>query len=346
MQKLFLLLTILILLPLVACSSNVSNTPVAVESDEATTEPLEATDEIPAELEHIDLGVGYIPNVQFAPLYVSQAKGFYADEGLEVTLEYGFENDFVALTAQGERQFAIASGDQVILARAQELPVVYVMKWYQRFPVAVMALSETGINAPEKLSGHSVGIPVLAGASYVAWQALVYAAGLDDSTIELAVIGFTQAEAVSQKEVDAAVVYIANEPVQLSQLGMEVNVIEVSDYIDLVSNGLVTNETVIRENPELVQRMVRATLRGLEYTIAHPDEAFAIARQAVPEITDEDAPTQRAVLEASIELWRSDQPGVSDPQAWAESAEFMLATGLIESPVDVETFYTNEFVVK
>jgi NitT/TauT family transport system substrate-binding protein len=346
MQKLFLLITILILLPLVACGPNASNPPVAVEPYEATTEPLEATEETPAELEHIDLGVGYIPNVQFAPFYVAQAKGFYADEGLEVTLEYGFENDFVALTAQGERQFAVASGDQVILARAQELPVVYVMKWYQRFPVAVMALSETGIDTPEELSGHSVGIPVLSGASYVAWQALVYATGLDDSTISLKVIGFTQAEAISQKEVDAAVVYITNEPVQLSQLGMEVNVIEVSNYIDLVSNGLVTNETVIRENPELVQHMVRATLRGLEYTITHPDEAFAIVRQAVPEITDEDAPTQRAVLDASIDLWRSDQPGVSDPQAWAESAEFMLATGLIESPVDVEISYTNEFVAK
>ncbi|MFC1976488.1 ABC transporter substrate-binding protein [Chloroflexota bacterium] len=340
MQKLSLLLTTFFILILAACGTNADSTPAAVEA----VDPTKPSTQTSSELEHIDLGVGFISNVQFAPLYVAQAKGFYADEGLEVDLEYGFENDFVTLTAQGERQFAIASGDQVILARAQELPVVYVMKWYQRFPVAVMALSEMGIDVPEKLSGHSVGIPVLSGASYVAWQALVYAAGLDDSTISLEVTGFTQAEAISQKQVEAAVVYIANEPVQLSQLGMEVNVIEISDYIDLVSNGLVTNEIVLRENPDLVGRMVRATLRGLEYTIAHPDEAFDIARQAVPEITDEDAPTQRAVLEASIELWRSDQLGMSSPQAWAESAEFMLATGLIESPVDVETLYTNEFV--
>jgi NitT/TauT family transport system substrate-binding protein len=275
---------------------------------------------------------------------VAQAKGFYADEGLDVDLEYGFENDFVTLIAQGELQFAVASGDQVILARAQELPVVYVMKWYQRFPVAVMALAEAGIDAPEKLAGHSVGIPGLYGASYVAWQALVYATGLDDSTISLEEIGFTQAEAISQNKVDAAVVYLTNEPVQLAQLGINTQVIEVSDYIDLVSNGLITNETVIRENPELVRRMVRATLRGLEYTIAQPDEAFDIARQAVPEITEEDAPTQRAVLEASIELWRSKKPGLSELQAWSESAEFMLATGLIESPVEVDALYTNEFV--
>jgi NitT/TauT family transport system substrate-binding protein len=44
-----------------------------------------------------------VPNVQFAPLYVAQQKGFFADEGLDVTMEYGYENDFVALAAQGER---------------------------------------------------------------------------------------------------------------------------------------------------------------------------------------------------------------------------------------------------
>ncbi len=336
-RTLYITIAVVVLLALNACIVVPSPTPGT--SAENAPRP-------PSDLTHIDLGVGFIPNVQFAPLYVAQAKGFFAEEGLEVALEYGFENDFVALTAQGERQFAVASGEQVILARAQKLPVVYVMKWYDRFPVAVMALAETGIKSPKDLEGHSVGVPVLSGASYVAWEALVYATGLDVSTIDLQVIGFTQAEAINQGRIDAAVVYIANEPVQLTQAGMQVNVIQVSDYIDLVANGIITNETVIQENPDLVRRLVRATLRGLEYAIAHPDEAFAIARQVVPEITDEGAPTQRAVLEASIKLWESDQPGVSDRQAWAGSVEFMQATGLIKTPLEVDTLYTNEFVTE
>jgi len=343
MRKAFHILSLFILLLLAACGPSASPTPTSIGADQALTE--DVPQEL-SELTHIDLGVGFIPNVQFAPLYVAQAKGFFAEEGLELALEHGYENDFVALTAQGERQFAIASGDQVILARAQGLPVVYVMKWYQRFPVAVMTLAEQGIDTPEKLAGHSVGIPGLFGASYIGWKALVYAAGLDENDISLESIGFTQAEAISQGQVDAAVVYIANEPVQLAQAGMEVEVIEVSDYIDLVANGLITNEETVRDNPDLVQRIVRASLRGLEYTIAHPEEAFTIAREFVPEITDEDAPTQRAVLDASIALWRSGRPGISDPQAWSDSVEFMLDTGLIESPLDVETLYTNQFVAE
>ena len=326
MRKQFIIL--LILLTLTACK----------------TQPTEATPPPERALTPIKVGVGYAPNVQFAPFYVAQAKGFYAKAGLDVSLEHGYENDFVSLTAQGERQFAVASGDQVILARSQGLPVVYVMKWYQRFPVGVAALAGTGIDSPHALAGHSVGIPGLFGASYAAWKALVYAAGLDESAIDLQEIGFTQAEALSQGVVDAAVVYVANEPIQLRRAGMAVNLIEVSDYIDLVANGLVTNEDLIREDPDLIRRIVGASLKGLAYTIEHPDEAFDIARQFIPEMSDEDAPTQRAVLETSIELWRSNAPGLSDPQAWADSAAFMRASGLIETDVEVDKLYTNEFV--
>ena len=356
MHKALMLISTIILLVLTACGS--SNDAASVESQPAepveaeAVEPVEAEAAEPAvdeaiespEMDQVVLGVGFIPNVQFAPLYVAQAKGFYADEGLNVELEYGFENDFVALTAQGERQFAVASGDQVILARSQGLPVVYIMEWYHRFPVALMALSEMGIDSPEKVSGHSLGLPGLFGANYVAWKALAYAVNIDESTVDLAEIGFTQAEAISEQQVDAAMVYITNEPIQLQAAGKEVDVIEVSDYIDLVSNGLITNETVIQENPDLVRRLVQGSLRGLAYTIENPDEAFEIVRQVVPEITDEDAATQQAVLDSAIELWQTDQLGMSSPEAWAASAEFMAETGLIESPIAVDEAYTNEFI--
>lgn len=350
MQRAILGIAILSFLFMAACGAAPPQAaaPTETPTESATGAMVEATPETPAEvateLERIDLGVGFIPNVQFAPLYVAQAKGFFAEENLDVRLEYGFENDFVALTAQGERQFAVASGDQVILARSQGLPIVYIMKWYERFPVALMALSETGIDAPEKVEEHTVGLPGLFGANYVAWKALVYAAGIDESKVNLAEIGFTQAEAISEKQVDAAMVYLTNEPIQLTAAGKEVNLIEVSNYINLVSNGLITNETVLKENPELVRRLIRGTLRGLAYTLEHPDEAFTIARAEIPEMTDEDAPTQQAVLAASIELWRSEQPGWSDPQAWSDSAEFMQMTGLIEAAVEVDKLYTNEFV--
>jgi NitT/TauT family transport system substrate-binding protein len=303
-----------------------------------------AAQEKGAELKKIRFGVSYIPSVQFAPLYVAQAKGFYAQEGLEVALEYGYENDFIVLAGQGEREFALASGDQVILARSQGIPVTYVMTWHTHYPVALMARASEHITDMSRLAGKSVGIPGFFGASYIGWKALVYASGIDESQVTLKQIGFTQASAIQQNLVDAAVVYIVNEPIQLRNAGIPVTVIEVSDYIDLVSNGLIVGDGLMRSNPELVVRMVRATRRGIEYASAHSDEAFAIARRIVPEITDETAPVQRQVLTTSIALWQSSHPGESSRQAWQDSVAFMLKTGLLKKKVKVDDLFTNQFL--
>lgn len=295
-------------------------------------------------LQKVRFGVSFIPNVQFAPIYVAQKKGFYADEGLLVAVEYGYENDFVALAAQGEREFALASGDQIILARSQGMPIKYVMKWHQRYPVALMAPKSENIKTMQDLIGKSVGIPGFFGASYIGWKALVYTSGIDETRVTVKQIGFTQSSAVQQGLVDSAIVYIVNEPIQLRNEGIEVDVIEVSDYIDLVSNGLVVGDGLIRSNPGLVKRMVRATLKGLTYSIDHPDEAFAISREVIPEITDEKAPVQKQVMLESAELWKSRQMGVSSRDHWKQSVTFMKETGLLKREVDIDALFTNQFI--
>jgi NitT/TauT family transport system substrate-binding protein len=137
-----------------------------------------------------------------------------------------------------------------------------------------------------------------------------------------------------------------NEPVQLRQSGQKVNVIAISDYVNLVSNGLITNERTIAEEPTLVQSLVRALLRGLRYTIDHPDEAFEICLKYVPEAGGENAPQQMAVLQESIELWRADDLGRSDPAAWEASQRFMAELGFVDKGTDVGQMFTNQFVVE
>ncbi len=314
--------------------------------------PLVAETPTPAEMptpamERLTIGLGYIPSVQFAPFYVARAKGFFAEEGLEVAFEHGFETDFIKLVGTNELQFAVGSGEEVILGRAQGLPLVYVMTWYDEFPVVVFALKEAGIETPKALEGRRVGIPGLFGASFVAWKALVYAAGIDETKVSLESIGFTQAEAVIQGRVDAAIDYAVSGPVRLRLAGREVSIIRVADYIDLPSNGLITNEATIAERPDLVRRVVRATLRGLQYTLDHPDEAFAISLEAVPEAGGENEPVNRAIFDTVLEEWRVPEGvplGWSDPERWAEAARFMREMGLIDVEVEVALLFTNRFV--
>ena len=194
----------------------------------------------------ITLGVGFVPNVQFAPFYVGIEKGFFRDAGLDVDLEYGFENDYLKLVGTDDAQFMIGSGDQVVLGRAQGLPVRYVMKWYTKFPVVIMARQDAGITTPADLAGKTIGIPGPFGASYVAFRGILEAAGLDERDVSMESIGFTQAAALADGAVDAAVDYAVNGPVVLAAEGIATDQIVLDDYLRIPANGLVTNEETIR----------------------------------------------------------------------------------------------------
>lgn len=292
----------------------------------------------------IRLPMGYIPNVQFAPFYVGVEKGLFQQAAIEIDFDYSFETDGVTLVGNNNLQFALVSGEQVLLARAQGLPIVYIAAWYRDYPVSIVAEKSSGIDEPSDLIGKRVGIPGLFGASYVGYSAILESAGIDQDRVQLETIGFNQVEALVTGQVDAAVVYSNNEPLQLEGLGYEINSIDVSDFVTLASNGLITNESTIENDPELVRRMVDAFLEGVQYTIEHPVDAYEISKKYVENLENADQEIQRNVLNASIELWRSERIGYSDILAWENMQSVLLNMGMLSAPVDLEVSFTNRFI--
>ena len=296
-----------------------------------------------SEITQIRLPMGYIPNVQYAPFYAAVQQGFFSEEGLEIEFDYSFETDGVALVAANELPFALVSGEQVLLARQQGLPVVFVANWYKDYPVGIVSKAEQNITHPSHLAGKRVGIPGLFGASYVGLRALLHAGGLSEADVILESIGFNQVEALAADQIDAAVIYITNEPIQLAAQGYEINVIPVADYALLASNGIITNETVLKENPELVARMVEAMLRGIKFTSTHPEEAFEDSKNFVEGLAQSDQDVQQAVLAASVALYQLEPLGYSDPTAWENMETLLLDMGLLTTSLDLESAYSNEF---
>lgn len=298
----------------------------------------------PASMDKVSLPVGFIPNIQFAPLYVAIEKGYFSSEGIDLSLDYNMENDNVALVGSGKIPFAVASGEQVLLGRAQSLPIVYVMSWYKDFPVGVVALAGTPIDKPEELAGKAIGIPGLYGASYIGLKALLSAGGLKEEEVSLKSIGYNQVEALTTGQVEAAVIYLTNEPVQLHHLGHTYTLLAVRDYLPMVSNGLITNETTIKDQPELVRRMIRAFVRGIEETMKNPEEAYTISLKYVENLSQADKAVQMEILKTSIEMYQSSPLGKSDAQQWQNTLQVLTDSGMITTPPELDKSYTNEFI--
>jgi NitT/TauT family transport system substrate-binding protein len=296
----------------------------------------------------VTLFMPYIPSVQFAPVYVAAQRGYFADEGIAITFENSFnEADGVERIANNDLQFGLISGEQVVLARGNGRPVVYVFEWFHRFPVGIVSPARLNITQPADLVGRVVSVPGPQGASYIGLRALLNAAGLtEDDLGELRSIGFTAVENICEDKVEASVIYIVNEPLTIQQQCTEVNVIEVSDYATLVSNGLVTNEQTIRDRPDLVRGMVRAVQRGVADVIADPDAAFDIAvTHYVQDLPEDQHETQRQVLLNSVKLWHSDALGLTNPDAWVVTQDILIETGLLTAPLDdLAASYNMDFL--
>jgi NitT/TauT family transport system substrate-binding protein len=305
----------------------------------------------------VTIALGYVPDVQFAPFYLALEKGYFSDEGLDVTFKHGIVPDLIKQLGAGDEgvNFAVASGDEVIPARLQGIPVVYVLTWYRQYPVAAVSIKGKGpdLKTPADLKGKTIGIPGPFGSTYTGLLALLKAGGLTLQDVTLKTIGFTQVENLTKGQVDVAMVYAANEPSQLRSAGFDVSTLLVSDYNNLASNGLITNVATFRDNAQLIARVCRATQKGIEDTIKDPQAAFDATLKQVPEAGGTNRDRQLKVLQETVKLMQAkpgdpmaQQPtGWVDVATWAATQDFLYDAKIIQKKGKVQEMFSNRFLV-
>ncbi|MCY3915049.1 MAG: ABC transporter substrate-binding protein [Chloroflexi bacterium] len=243
----------------------------------------------------------FIPNVQFAPFYVGVEDGYFADAGFNVSLAHLQEPEVLDLVAVGQANFGIVSGEQVILARSRGRDVVYVFEWFQKYPVGLVYSSALDLSDLANLQDMAIGIPGRFGASYSGLTTLLGSAGLSEADIDLREIGFNAPEVFCLGVIDAAIVYVNNEPLQINNLAAdgdcgsvrEVDVITVASQVDLVSNGLIVSRAYLEENPDAVARMVGGLAGALRSVIDNPAGAYLASLAHVDSL-----PADEALLKA------------------------------------------------
>jgi NitT/TauT family transport system substrate-binding protein len=295
---------------------------------------------------HLTLGLTYIPNVQFAPFYVADSLGYYKDAGLDVTFHHHTftEGEFDAIVS-GKEDAIFAGGDEMLQARSKGQPFVYIANVFAKYPVALIVPADSPIHTVADLKGHTVGVPGAYGATYIGLLALMGSAGLSKSDVTIQSIGFTQVPALLGHKVDAVMGYINNEPIQFQKAGFAIRTFPVGDVQPLISNGLGALEGKLTANATAMKALVAATLRGVQYTIAHPQDAVNISKKYVPDLNDpQKAADALTVLQATNPLFESARPGYNDPAAWQSMATFLQAQGQLSGAVDVSKAFSNAYL--
>lgn len=295
----------------------------------------------------IVVGMPYIPNIQFAHLYMAQTKGYFADAGLDVTFDYNFENDVVQRIATNNGiQFALASADSVLLARAQGLPVKAVMATSQEFPVAFISKDTTPITSPADLVGKTIGIPGRFGASYIGLQAILRAGNISEAEVSIQEIGFNQVPALLTDKVQVISGYANNEPIQLRASGTAVSVLRIADVTPLASDHVIVSESYLNANRDVVAKFTAALQKGMNDVAANPEAAYDATVSFIPEAKAEDKAVAIDVLKATVAMWQAGTTamGVIHPAQWEQTHTLLRAIDMLKSDVTLADAYDVTFI--
>ncbi len=297
-----------------------------------------------AQTQKVRVGLGYLPDVQFAPFYAGVVEGIYARRGLDVEFQHGFSSELYPLLAQGRLEFVVADAEDVIALRAQGTPLKYLLALYQSVPNALFSRAEKNITSVRDLRGKTIGMPGLFGTSYTSLQAMLRAAGLRESDVKIEQIGFTQAEAIVTGRVDVAMGFVNNEPIVLEARGIKLNVIPASPYNLSPGVGVISTDRVL-ENADLARRFVQATQEAMALTLREPRKAFEASRKYVQSLGED----RYRVLEVSLRLYQSpftrqNGLGFSNPQGWQSGLNLLRQTGRVKTDLPATAFYSNEFL--
>ncbi len=298
--------------------------------------------------EEVVVGLTYVPNVQFSPVYVAGTDEIFRAAGIGVSIRHhGADEGLFTALVSGEEDVTVASGDEVLQARDAGMDLVSIGAYYHQYPVVIVVKEDSGITTVEDLRGKSVGLPGEYGSNWFGLLAALETAGMSTSDIDVASIGYTQAASLASNQVDAIVGFINSDVVQLEQLGVPIRVIPLTPgEPPLVGATIVTTTKWLDNHPDLAAGVVSAITVGAERVLANPQHALEITAEWDPALKDPETRAGAAkVLEATLPLWRDAEgnaSAVQDLEVWQAMGAFLgPVLGSDITPEDVDKAVTN-----
>jgi NitT/TauT family transport system substrate-binding protein len=289
----------------------------------------------------------WIASGEHTEFFVADELGYFADEGLAVTiLEGAGSTTVLGLISSKENDFGLADFGALTKNVAEGVNAVMVMNIFRKNPSGILSLESAGINGPEDLVGKTVGAAPGEG-PLATFPAYLATAGIEEDQVTVVNIDpAAKVAALCSGRVDAIIEFATAEGPP-ARATCEETVVEqlYSDFgVTAISSGIVVHPDTIAERPEIVQGFVRALQRALEYDKKNPDEAIAIVNNRFPQTVPLDTGLDQLNVNITITEPPAGKPyGYMDPQEVEDSLKIYEQYLGLEDPLPAEEYYTNRF---
>jgi NitT/TauT family transport system substrate-binding protein len=283
------------------------------------------------------------------PFYYGKEKGFYAAEGIDLTINEGRGSaNTVQVVAAGSDTFGLADSSSVIATAAKGADIKSVMSLLNSTGFSVVSLAETGIRTPKDLEGKRLAVSPGDPLGQL-FQALAASNKLDMSKITLVQVDpAAKVVAVLEKRADALLGGADDQYFLIKQRGLQPAALRYADNgANIVGMTIVTRTDVIKGKPDLVKRFVRATAKSWEEAKKNPGAAVDAALKAKPDLN-----RQSTLEQLMVDIELLDSPNSRGRLGWGAQADWDQTIDLLRKYRDLKTdqpwttFHTNEFVAQ
>lgn len=299
------------------------------------------------ELQKVTVVLDWVPNTNHTGMYVAKDKGYYEEEGLDVEIIQPTDGGSADLIAAGQGDFGISYQEQITYARTAKnpLPVKAVAAIIQHNTSGFASPKDKGITSSKEFEGKIYGgwgSPV----EEAMIKALMDKENADFSKVEMVDIGAADFFTSVKNDVDFTWIYYGWDGVAAEHKDFPINFIKLQDVdpnLDFYTPVIIASEDTLENDPELAKKFLKATGKGYKFAIENPEEAVESLLKDAPEI-DKDIAIKSQKYLAKEYMRGTEKWGEMNSEIWENYGSWMYNNGLLESKLDSEEAYTNEYL--
>jgi NitT/TauT family transport system substrate-binding protein len=286
-----------------------------------------------------------------AGFVVAQEKGFFKAEGLDVEVVRGYgANDAIKRIAAGTIGIGMGDTGSLVIARAQGIKVKAIGMVYGKAPYVLWIRKDAGVQTPKDLEGKNIGS---AAGSVVRqlFPAFARLAGVDAAKVKWTTIDApSHLPMLFSKRVDAVIDYYIGLPTvtkKAQEAGVEIQSMLYADHgLNIYSNAIMVKEELLKEQPDLARKLVRAAYQGIDWAIKNPAEAARIVKARHPELDADTAAAEIGIVKDLVWTPEAKQHGIGymDPEKMRVTRDVITQAYELKVTVSPDEVYTNSFL--